>query len=58
MTSFLKKLWADDAGTVLAAEWVFVATILILGAITGLMASRQAAIQQAEQAAAESFTIR
>jgi hypothetical protein len=42
----LKRLWADDAGALIATEWVFVATILVLGIITGLVAVRQAVISE------------
>ena len=46
MRSFVRKLWSDDAGALIAVEWVFVATILVLGIITGLVAVRQAAISE------------
>lgn len=42
----MRKLWADDCGALIATEWVFVATILILGVITGLVAVRQAVISE------------
>jgi hypothetical protein len=42
--SLLSLLWSDDEGSVLALEWTFVATILVLGAITGLMAARDAVL--------------
>jgi hypothetical protein len=38
----IRKLWNDDCGALIATEWVFVATILVLGIITGLVALRQA----------------
>jgi hypothetical protein len=41
MWKLIRKLWQDDRGTVMGAEWVFVATILVLGAVTGLVAMRQ-----------------
>src|SRR6516164_9430763 len=44
MRNLLVRLWNDDAGALIAAEWVFVATILVIGAITGLVAVRQAVI--------------
>jgi len=44
MRQLMSKLWHDDAGALIATEWVFVATILVLGAITGLVAVRQAII--------------
>ena len=46
MRNLMVKLWSDDAGALIASEWVFVATILVLGAITGLVAVRQAVIAE------------
>ncbi len=43
------KLWKDDCGALIATEWVFVATILVLGSITGLVAVRQAVITEMEE---------
>ena len=40
MRQLLLELWKDDAGALIATEWVFVATILVLGSITGLVAVR------------------
>jgi hypothetical protein len=34
------KLWNDDCGALIATEWLFVATILVLGVITGLVGVR------------------
>jgi len=45
------KLWNDDCGALIATEWVFVATILILGIITGLVAVRQAVISELTETA-------
>jgi hypothetical protein len=42
----MRKLWNDDCGALIATEWVFVATILVLGVITGLVAVRQAVISE------------
>jgi hypothetical protein len=42
MSRLLRRLWSDDCGALLGAEWVFVGTILVLGTITGLVAVRQA----------------
>jgi hypothetical protein len=41
MINLLGKLWRDQRGTGMAGDWVFVATILILGAVTGLVTMRQ-----------------
>ena len=46
MRRLMQKLWSDDHGALIATEWVFVATILVLGIITGLIAVRQAVIGQ------------
>src|SRR3954451_12331699 len=45
-SQLLQRLWADDCGALIATEWVFVATILVLGIITGLVAVRQAVISE------------
>ena len=46
MRNLMVKLYNDDAGALIASEWVFVATILVLGAITGLVAVRQAVLSE------------
>ncbi|SRR5260370_41049257 len=46
MKSLFAKLWKDDCGALIATEWVFVATILVLGSIVGLVAVRQAIISE------------
>jgi Flp pilus assembly pilin Flp len=46
MRNLLVQLWDDESGALIAAEWVFVATILVLGSITGLVAVRQAVIAE------------
>src|SRR5581483_3981660 len=46
MSRMMLKLWSDDSGALIATEWVFVATILVLGAITGLVAVRQAVLSE------------
>ena len=46
MRQMMLKLWKDDCGALIATEWVFVATILVLGSITGLVAVRQAVISE------------
>ncbi len=44
----MQKLWKDDCGALIAVEWVFVATILVLGVITGLVAVRNAVTDELE----------
>jgi hypothetical protein len=45
--NLLLKLWRDDAGALLTTEWLMVATILIVGVITGFIAVRQAVLARA-----------
>lgn len=40
MTTTFKKLWADDRGALLSAEWVFMGTILVIGVTAGLVSVR------------------
>src|SRR5579883_1552114 len=46
MRKLLSRLWNDDGGAIIAMEWVFIATILVLGIITGLVAVRQAVLTE------------
>ena len=48
MERTFRRLWNDDCGALIATEWVFVATILVLGSITGLVAVRQAVLEELE----------
>jgi hypothetical protein len=40
MLRLLRKLWHDNRGSLLATEWVFMATIMIIGIIPGMIAVR------------------
>jgi hypothetical protein len=42
MSKLLQKLWADDCGALIASEFLFVATILVLGLVAGLVSMRNA----------------
>jgi len=42
----LKKLWNDDAGALVSAEIILVATILVIGVITGLHAVQTAVVTE------------
>lgn len=44
MTSTLRRLWADDRGSVISTELVLVIGILIFGIIPGLVALRNSVI--------------
>jgi hypothetical protein len=48
MRQLMSQLWKDDCGAMLAVEWVFVATILVLGSISGLVCVRNAIIEELE----------
>lgn len=45
MTLF-HRLWADDAGFVVSAELILVATLLVIGLIVGLTALRNQVVQE------------
>jgi len=45
MTVF-RKLWADEAGFIVSAELVLVATILVIGMIVGLTVLRNQVVQE------------
>jgi hypothetical protein len=45
-SKMLQKLWQDDCGALIATEWVFAATLLVLGVVTGLVATRNAVNSQ------------
>ena len=42
MAQLLRKLWQDDGGALISSEFLFVATILVIGVIIGLTAERSA----------------
>lgn len=52
MRSMLLKLWRDDAGAIIATEWVFVVTILVIGLVSGLKAVQMAVLNELEEVAA------
>jgi hypothetical protein len=41
MFKLIRQLLQDKRGTAMAGDWVFVATILVLGAVTGMVTMRQ-----------------
>ncbi len=44
--TLLRKLWADDAGFIISAELVLVATIVVIGLIVGLVVVRNQVVQE------------
>jgi hypothetical protein len=51
MSHLFAKLWSDDCGALISTEFLFVATILVLGVIAGLVLVRDAVVVQLEQLA-------
>jgi hypothetical protein len=52
MRRLLLRFVREEGGFVSGPEWAFVATILVLGAITGAMLTRHAAERESAPAAA------
>lgn len=50
MSKLVWNFLRDETGTA-SVEWAFVVSILMLGAITGLVASRQARLEKADRPA-------
>ena len=48
MRNLLAKLWRDESA-VASPEWAFIVTLLVLGAVTGIVMSRQAHIRYVEE---------
>lgn len=46
MMKVLGRLWADDAGVILSAELVLIATLLVIGMIVGLTSVRDSVVQE------------
>ncbi len=47
----LKSIWNDDGGALLSAEWVFMATIIVIGLVTGLVQVRNAVVGELAEVA-------
>lgn len=48
----MKKLWNDEAGFIVSAELVLIATILVIGMIVGLASLRDAVVTELNDVAA------
>jgi len=46
MRKMFARLWNDDAGFIVSAELLFIATILLIGLVTGLVAVRNAVVTE------------
>jgi Flp pilus assembly pilin Flp len=50
MCNLVGRFWRDESGSVMVGDWVFVATILVLGAVTGMVALHQRTLDESEDA--------
>ena len=41
MRNLIGRFWRDESGSVMVGDWVFVATILVLGAVAGMVVLHQ-----------------
>jgi len=51
MRHLMLRLWSDDEGALLATEWVFVVTILVIGLVVGLKSVQSAVLNELEEVA-------
>jgi Flp pilus assembly pilin Flp len=51
MSKLFQRLWRDDAGAIIAAEYLFIATILVIGIIVGLANVRDAIVTELSELA-------
>jgi Flp pilus assembly pilin Flp len=51
MRNIMRKLWNDDRGALIATEWVFVSTIMVIGVVAGLKSVQQAVVTELEDMA-------
>jgi len=58
MRNLMRRLWRDDCGGLIAGEWLLVATIIVLGSITGLCAVRKAINDEMDDVAKDLFSMR
>jgi len=47
----MSKLWKDEAGFVVSAELIFIATLLVIGLLTGWVAVRNAVVSELTEVA-------
>jgi Flp pilus assembly pilin Flp len=50
MCNVIGRFWRDESGSVMVGDWVFVATILVLGAVTGMVAIHQHTLDDSDGA--------
>jgi Flp pilus assembly pilin Flp len=50
MSNLISRFCRDESGSVMVGDWVFVATILVLGAVTGMVALHQRTADESDDA--------
>ncbi|MFL5328169.1 MAG: hypothetical protein ACJ8C4_04585 [Gemmataceae bacterium] len=51
MRKLMEKLWQDDDGALIAAEYLFIATILVIGIVVGFANVRDAVVNELSEVA-------
>lgn len=51
MRKVMLKLWNEERGALIATEWVFVSTILVIGVVAGLKSVQSAIVNELEDVA-------
>jgi Flp pilus assembly pilin Flp len=51
MKRLMVRLWNDDTGALIATEWLFIVTIMVIGLITGLAIVRNSVVAELEEVA-------
>jgi hypothetical protein len=46
MRRLMLKFWQDDGGALIATEWLFIAVIMVIGIIVGLVFVRNAVVSE------------
>lgn len=49
LLNLVKRLWQDDAGAVITAEYLALGSIVALGGVSGLVAMRDASVAEMEE---------
>jgi Flp pilus assembly pilin Flp len=49
MRRIMLKLWKDDCGALIAVEWLFIGTILVIGLVAGLTTLRNHVVNELEE---------
>ena len=50
MRKLIGRFWRDESGAVLVGDWAFVAAILVLGAVAGMVVLHQPTVEESNDA--------